>query len=73
MRERGEPFPEDDYEFFCDRCDTHVSDQSKHCRRCNRCTLRFDHHCIWLNNCIGSSNYSVFLALIISFGFLLIY
>lgn len=31
-----------------------------------RCTENFDHHCIWLNNCIGSLNYRWFIALIIS-------
>ena len=66
-RARGEEFPEDDYEFYCDRCDAHVEETSKHCRRCNRCTGEFDHHCVWLNNCIGSSNYHQFLALIMIF------
>jgi palmitoyltransferase len=31
--------------------------KSYHCMRCNRCTLNFDHHCKYLNNCVGSQNY----------------
>ena len=37
---------------------------SYHCRECNRCTLGFDHHCKWLNNCIGAANYRPFFCLI---------
>ncbi|CDW84803.1 uncharacterized protein containing dhhc-type zn finger [Stylonychia lemnae] len=37
---------------------------TKHCGDCNRCVAVFDHHCKWLNNCIGELNYNYFLALI---------
>ena len=38
---------------------------TKHCGQCNKCVKGFDHHCLWLNNCIGIRNYSKFIALVI--------
>ena len=39
---------------------------SKHCTRCDRCVVGFDHHCKWLNNCIGRENYKFFWLLIVA-------
>jgi hypothetical protein len=33
--------------------------------RCNRCTQNFDHHCKYLNNCVGGKNYELFLRILI--------
>ena len=51
---------------YCEICRTYVHQTSKHCRSCDRCVEKFDHHCIWINNCIGGKNYKVFLVMICS-------
>ena len=52
---------------FCILCDHLVSKESYHCFRCDRCALNLDHHCKYLNVCIGGNNYSSFLTLLASF------
>ncbi|CAG9315126.1 unnamed protein product [Blepharisma stoltei] len=52
------------YTNYCSLCSSPVSADSKHCMRCNRCTDKFDHHCKWVNNCVGRKNYSIFFLLI---------
>ncbi|KAG9148941.1 hypothetical protein Leryth_023762 [Lithospermum erythrorhizon] len=34
-------------------------------RTCNRCVEGFDHHCRWLNNCVGKKNYTTFILMMI--------
>jgi palmitoyltransferase len=63
-----------DDDYYCAQCDSNVFGNSKHCRTCDRfnaiyilrCVKNFDHHCKWLNNCIGEGNYTYFFRLIVS-------
>lgn len=38
--------------------------RAKHCKTCNHCVARFDHHCHWMDNCIGVNNHKWFVLLI---------
>lgn len=61
---KGWAFDEGAYELICTSCQTNVSKASKHCAHCARCIAHFDHHCKWLNTCIGGRNYPFFAALL---------
>lgn len=52
--------------YYCSLCKVFVKKRTKHCACCDRCVDDFDHHCKWLNNCIGQANYRLFVKLIIS-------
>ena len=67
-----------DYKLFypdiqCKTCKLSKPARSKHCSQCHVCVARADHHCVWVNNCLGRGNYKYFLALLVSTTSLLAY
>lgn len=40
----------------CRTCEVVKPARSKHCSICKRCVLIADHHCIWINGCVGYYN-----------------
>lgn len=45
----------------CDRCEIKRVERSHHCSACAQCSMRMDHHCVWINNCMGVRNYKFFM------------
>ncbi|KAL4498353.1 hypothetical protein ABPG72_013159 [Tetrahymena utriculariae] len=57
----------------CETCQIYKNKDMKHCRVCDNCVTQFDHHCIWLNNCIGKRNYTDFIVYLIFLQSLIVY
>jgi hypothetical protein len=55
-----------DPNFLCPNCTTTYRSDSRHCYVCDKCIGKFDHHCAWINNCVGHKNHLIFYIFITS-------
>jgi hypothetical protein len=60
---------------YCDKCNL-KRDQSNwvgHCPICSNCVLGRDHHCFYVDNCIGFLNHKIYLVYLLNLDTLFIY
>ena len=68
------------WEKCCSRCEYKVNDgdeetadriavpkpiRAHHCSICRECVMTMDHHCPWINNCVGLNNHRWFLMMLV--------
>ncbi|XP_077982812.1 palmitoyltransferase ZDHHC3-like [Glandiceps talaboti] len=63
--------------YKCPKCISIKPVRAHHCSVCRRCIRKMDHHCPWVNNCVGESNqkyfvlFTMYIALISVYGLIL--
>ncbi|XP_035235235.1 probable palmitoyltransferase ZDHHC12 [Anguilla anguilla] len=45
----------------CGYCLLQQPMRAKHCQNCKHCVRRYDHHCPWIENCVGERNHRWFV------------
>ncbi|NWW87567.1 ZDH12 palmitoyltransferase, partial [Rhynochetos jubatus] len=45
----------------CGYCMVKQPMRAKHCQLCQHCVRRYDHHCPWIENCVGENNHPLFI------------
>ncbi|ORZ40651.1 DHHC palmitoyltransferase-domain-containing protein [Catenaria anguillulae PL171] len=65
----GKVWPCDNILYFdgheCRTCLFEKPARSKHCSLCKACIARNDHHCVWINQCVGNANQPHFIAFLV--------
>ncbi|KAI8391478.1 DHHC palmitoyltransferase-domain-containing protein [Radiomyces spectabilis] len=57
----------------CRTCRLKKPARSKHCSMCKGCIGRLDHHCAWINRCVGHNNQRYFFLFLFSLSEFCIY
>ncbi|KAN0015553.1 hypothetical protein ACTFIU_008289 [Dictyostelium citrinum] len=58
--------------YFCKKCLVDIPLRTKHCVKCNRCVLKYDHHCVFIGGCVGLNNHKNFLLFLLAETLLLL-
>ncbi|XP_030063765.1 palmitoyltransferase ZDHHC12 [Microcaecilia unicolor] len=45
----------------CGYCMLQQPMRARHCKACQHCVRRYDHHCPWIGNCVGERNHPLFI------------
>ncbi|KAI8908972.1 DHHC palmitoyltransferase-domain-containing protein [Gorgonomyces haynaldii] len=54
---------------YCRSCEMDRPARAHHCRKCKKCVLKMDHHCLWIDNCVGFYTQAHFTRMLF-YGFL---
>lgn len=70
----GKPMPNmKDGWSVCMKCEVYRPPRAHHCRICRRCIKKMDHHCPWINNCVGELNQKYFIQFLFYIGLSSVY
>ncbi|KAH9520083.1 Palmitoyltransferase zdhhc16a [Bulinus truncatus] len=58
---------------ICKKCVAPKPPRTHHCTICAKCVLKMDHHCPWLNNCVGFYNHCYFFQFVFYMWFGTVY
>jgi len=66
LRDYVESVERGEFKQICVVCRVKRDMRSHHCKECGRCVSRLDHHCPWIDNCVGIGNQRAFYFFIVS-------
>ena len=50
---------------YCSTCKIIRQLRTSHCSQCGKCILKHDHHCEFINNCVGKNNHLKFISFLL--------